>query len=403
MFRQALCTRRGPWPRGASPIRGYIGCVRGAGLLVTVVAALAVVAVAVPAGALAAPSYSTSITDIRTEVPSRGYATATFSFSATDATFSCNQVDQGGCSADLRVYVQAASMPCNRDTGGPLVQFDSLYDNGTSTRAREFVPAVAGENRLCAWVFHRKAVVAQGEATFFASAVYPQADDKNCADFATQRDAQGEFNAWRPKDPYNLDGDEDGKACEDNACPCYFGAEYPLPPEQPVTKPSRPDDTHTTRRPRRLTGRPVRVVDGDTIRVRLSSGRQRTVRILGVDTPESKKPGTPVECGSHRASHSLFKMLFRQTGGRRISRRIRLVTDPSQQRVDRYGRLLAYVSAAGRDIGQALVRQGWAEVYVYNADRPFARLGTYQRSQEAAAGARRGAWHHCGGDFHRPA
>src|SRR5688500_14453263 len=42
-------------------------------------------------------------------------------------------------------------------------------------------------------------------------------------------------------------------------------------------------------------GRVVRVVDGDTIRVALASGEE-AVRYIGVDTPESVKPGSPVEC-----------------------------------------------------------------------------------------------------------
>ena len=44
-----------------------------------------------------------------------------------------------------------------------------------------------------------------------------------------------------------------------------------------------------------------RVVDGDTIRVRLD-GRSETVRYIGVDTPETKKPGTPVQCFGKQAS-----------------------------------------------------------------------------------------------------
>src|SRR4051794_41966062 len=49
------------------------------------------------------------------------------------------------------------------------------------------------------------------------------------------------------------------------------------------------------------TARVVRVVDGDTIRVALPSGEE-PVRYIGIDTPESVKPGTPVECFAKRAS-----------------------------------------------------------------------------------------------------
>src|SRR5436309_1000652 len=49
------------------------------------------------------------------------------------------------------------------------------------------------------------------------------------------------------------------------------------------------------------TGRVVRVVDGDTIHVRLG-GVEEKVRYIGIDTPESVKPGTPVQCFAKRAS-----------------------------------------------------------------------------------------------------
>ncbi|MEA2430668.1 MAG: micrococcal nuclease, partial [Thermoleophilaceae bacterium] len=47
--------------------------------------------------------------------------------------------------------------------------------------------------------------------------------------------------------------------------------------------------------------RVVRVVDGDTLRVSLD-GRSRSVRLLGIDTPETHRPGTPVECGGPQAT-----------------------------------------------------------------------------------------------------
>src|SRR4051812_41422845 len=52
---------------------------------------------------------------------------------------------------------------------------------------------------------------------------------------------------------------------------------------------------------RTLGGRVTRVVDGDTVHVRLA-GRDETVRYIGIDTPESVKPGTPVQCYAEAAS-----------------------------------------------------------------------------------------------------
>src|SRR6476659_9453316 len=73
----------------------------------------------------------------------------------------------------------------------------------------------------------------------------------------------------------------------------------------------------------------LRVVDGDTIRVRLD-GRSERVRYIGVDTPESVKPGTPVQCFAERAAAANRALV--------AGRRVRLVGDAEAR--DRYGRLL---------------------------------------------------------------
>src|SRR4051794_36496387 len=59
--------------------------------------------------------------------------------------------------------------------------------------------------------------------TLAISSMTPQASarDKNCSDFSSQRQAQHWFHKHNPhKDPAGLDADNDGRACEDNPCPC---------------------------------------------------------------------------------------------------------------------------------------------------------------------------------------
>src|SRR3954467_2260914 len=76
----------------------------------------------------------------------------------------------------------------------------------------------------------------------------------------------------------------------------------------------------------------VRAVDGDTIEVRIGE-QLEDVRYIGVDTPETVKPDTPVQCFGPRASrfdHALVE-----------GRRVRLVVGVEPR--DIYGRLLAYV------------------------------------------------------------
>ena len=129
-------------------------------------------------------------------------------------------------------------------------------------------------------------------------------------------------------------------------------------------------------------GRVVRVVDGDTIRV-VVDGREEPVRYIGVDTPESVKPGSPVECFAKAASAENRRLV----GGGRV----RLETDAEER--DRYGRLLAYVYRGGTFVNAELVRRGYAKPLtippnVRHADR-FASLARDARE------AGRGLWGRC--------
>ena len=69
------------------------------------------------------------------------------------------------------------------------------------------------------------------------------------------------------------------------------------------------------------------------------------------------------------------------------------MSDPTQDRVDRYGRILRYVMKAGKDM-RAQVQRGWARVYVYN-NSPFKRVSAYRKSQRLANAADRGLWGVC--------
>ncbi|MBN1529434.1 MAG: thermonuclease family protein [Thermoleophilaceae bacterium] len=135
------------------------------------------------------------------------------------------------------------------------------------------------------------------------------------------------------------------------------------------------------------------VVDGDTLHASVA-GQDVTVRVIGIDTPETRKPGTPVECGGPEASETMESLVLGQS--------VNLVSDPTQDAVDRYGRSLFYVDRAdGLDVGLAMIRAGWAAAYVY--DEEPQRIDSYDLAAEDAAEARRGAWGLCRGDFHRTA
>jgi micrococcal nuclease len=137
----------------------------------------------------------------------------------------------------------------------------------------------------------------------------------------------------------------------------------------------------------------VRVIDGDTIKVAVD-GRTETVRLLGIDTPESGRPETPVECGSRKAGAALRRLVEGRIVG--------LSRDPTQDAEDRFGRTLAYVAVDGRDAGEAMVASGWAKAYVYGGVE-FQRVSAYRAAQREAAARGAGVFGACGGDFHRAA
>ena len=144
----------------------------------------------------------------------------------------------------------------------------------------------------------------------------------------------------------------------------------------------------------RLSAVVTKDVDGDTLHVRTAAGRDVMVRLLGIDTPETHRPGTPVECGGPQASASMARIAPRGT-------RVTLATDPTQDRVDRYGRLLAYVFLSdGRLVEDEQLRSGWAMVYVFDGN-PVERIAELRTREREAESARRGVWSSCGGDFHR--
>jgi micrococcal nuclease len=126
----------------------------------------------------------------------------------------------------------------------------------------------------------------------------------------------------------------------------------------------------------------TRVVDGDTIEVRLG-GREEDVRLIGVDTPETVKPGTPVQCFGPRASHFTKQLLE--------GRRVRLVF--GVERHDVYGRLLAYLYLGRRFVNPILVRRGLARSLTIPPNDRFARR--FRRLELGAARAGRGLWGAC--------
>lgn len=123
----------------------------------------------------------------------------------------------------------------------------------------------------------------------------------------------------------------------------------------------------------------TRVVDGDTIEVTLE-GVIEDVRLLGIDTPESVKPNSPVECFGREASAAASAFLAGQT--------VTLVKDVEDR--DRYGRLLRYVYVGEEMANARLVVNGYATAYTYPPNVRHAEL--FVRLQREAREGERGLW-----------
>jgi micrococcal nuclease len=127
-----------------------------------------------------------------------------------------------------------------------------------------------------------------------------------------------------------------------------------------------------------------RVVDGDTIIVALR-GLDVRVRLIGVDSPESVKPDTPVQCFALAASHF--------TTSRLSGRRVRLEFDVD--RFDRYGRTLAYVWLGRTLFNQELVARGFAVVETVPPDVKY--VARFLAAQRDAREHDLGLWRACPG------
>lgn len=129
----------------------------------------------------------------------------------------------------------------------------------------------------------------------------------------------------------------------------------------------------------------VKVVDGDTIDV-LISGQPKpvAVRYIGVDSPEDKKPNSPLECGATEATQANLALVAGKT--------VRLERDTSN--VDRYGRLLRYVWLPdGRMVNEELARVGMAFAKRYKPDTR--RAVQFEQAMEQAKTSKAGLWSVC--------
>jgi endonuclease YncB( thermonuclease family) len=125
-------------------------------------------------------------------------------------------------------------------------------------------------------------------------------------------------------------------------------------------------------------------VDGDTITVDMN-GADETIRMIGVDTPETHRPETPVQCYGPQAADYTKKLIG--------NNKVRLSADPLNTNRDRYGRLLRYVYLPDGTLVEAqLIKNGYAFAYT---SFPFQKRDEFVDYETSAKQADLGLWGAC--------
>lgn len=124
--------------------------------------------------------------------------------------------------------------------------------------------------------------------------------------------------------------------------------------------------------------------DGDTIAVNMN-GRRETVRMIGVDTPETHHPDLPVQCYGPAAAAYTKNLIG--------DRQVRLEADPTNQNRDRYNRLLRYVYLPDGKLVQAeIIKNGYGFAYT---SFPFTKKQAFVELEKEAQASSKGLWGNC--------
>lgn len=125
-------------------------------------------------------------------------------------------------------------------------------------------------------------------------------------------------------------------------------------------------------------------VDGDTIKVDMN-GKVETIRLIGVDTPETHDPRKAVECFGQAAAAYTKQLIG--------DKPVRLEADSLSTNRDRYNRLLRYVYTSDNRLVEAqIIQNGYGFAYV---SFPFTKLDEFRKYEDEARTQNKGLWAGC--------
>jgi len=145
-----------------------------------------------------------------------------------------------------------------------------------------------------------------------------------------------------------------------------------------------------------VNSRVVKVVDGDTAEIEIN-GQKRTVRFIGMDTPETLDPRKTVQCFGREASNRAHELLDNQY--------VSVEYDPVVGEQDKYGRRLAYIFLPDKSLyNQRMIEEGFAHEYTYQ-NQAYKYQSEFKSAQVTAQTAQKGFWSAttCSGDTTKPA
>lgn len=124
------------------------------------------------------------------------------------------------------------------------------------------------------------------------------------------------------------------------------------------------------------------VIDGDTIRIKNNESIE-TIRLIGINTPETKHPTKPQECFGNEASEKAKSILTNQY--------VELESDPTQSDKDIYDRLLRYVFLKdGTNFNKMMIEEGFA--FEYTFEQPYKYQQEFKDAESEAKNNYKGLW-----------
>lgn len=126
----------------------------------------------------------------------------------------------------------------------------------------------------------------------------------------------------------------------------------------------------------------TKIVDGDTLSVDMA-GKDTTIRLIGIDTPETVHPSKPIQCFGIEASNKAKELLSGQI--------VRIEMDPTQGELDKYGRTLAYIFMEdGTNFNEYMIKNGYAYEYTFGGEYKYQSL--LKSAQKEAQTNKSGLW-----------